>query len=103
MDDLDEDLIEEIPPRVIRFPPVEYNGTTVADITLQPLTIEMIMAAQKQGNEIAQATHLIQRSAGIPPQLVAKLSPKVLEVASRYFARFLPVDPPAAGALPPRA
>ncbi|MGX9965563.1 phage tail assembly protein [Roseomonas sp. F4] len=103
MDDLDEDVIEEIPPRVIRFPPVEYNGTTVTEITLQPLTIEMIMAAQKQGHEIAQAAHLIQRSAGIAPQLVTKLSPKVLEVASRYFGRFLPTDPPAAGAAPPPA
>ena len=101
MDDLDEDVIEEIPPRVIRFPAVEYNGATVTEITLQPLTIEMIMAAQKLGNEIAQASHLIQKSAGVAPQLVAKLSPRVLEVASRYFARFLPSDPPAAGAAPP--
>ncbi|MGG5811472.1 phage tail assembly protein [Falsiroseomonas sp. CW058] len=96
-----EDVIEEIPPRTVRFPAVEYNGTTWTEITLRPLTIEMILAAQRQKGQVEQAVAMMVASAGIPPQLAVKMSPKVLEHASEYFARFLPNGPMAAGDAPP--
>lgn len=100
-DDAD-DVIEEIAPRTIRFPAVEYNAEMVTSITLRPLTVADLIAAQKQKGHLAQALEMIQRSAGISPQLAHKLSPKVVEHATEYFARFLPSAPPKDGdPLPP--
>lgn len=96
-EDTGEDLIEEIGPRTIRFPPVEYNGRSHDEITLKPLTIEMLLAAERKHVEIEKATTMIARSAGVPEQLVLKLSPKVIEKAMAYFGPFLPSAPPEAG------
>lgn len=101
--DTGEDVIEEIAPRTIRFPAVEWNGSTYTEITLQPLTIQVLLEAEKRKAPLEKALLMVQISAGIPPQLAQRLSPKVLDHASEYFARFLPPDPKAGGGASPAA
>lgn len=101
--DDDEDVIEAIAPHTIRFPRIEYNGGSFESITLQPLTIGLILDARKKGDELQQTLHMIQVSAGIPPQVAHKLLPQVIAKAGEYFGRFLPSDPKPDGAAPPPA
>ncbi|MFH5923847.1 phage tail assembly protein [Roseomonas xinghualingensis] len=98
----DEDVIEDVPPKRIRFPKITFSGKDYDQVVLRPPSVGALMEAQKLG-DVAGVVHLIHRVSGMPNPICQLLRPEVITKAGEYFARFLPPDPKAAGGGSPPA
>ncbi|SHJ69175.1 Phage tail assembly chaperone protein, E, or 41 or 14 [Roseomonas rosea] len=97
---LDVDVIEEIPPKRINFPAIEFAGKKYDRLVLRSPTAQALDEAEAksvQSTSIAGAVHLIHRVSGLPLGVCLQLDPRVLHLAGAYFERFTPPAPKAGG------
>jgi hypothetical protein len=94
---VEEEILDVLPPKRIRFPAVEWNQQRYDSLTLREPTVEDLLEARKVADPFDQAVKLIQRVSNTPAQVMLKLPQRVLERASDYFAPFTPPSPDTAG------
>jgi hypothetical protein len=94
---VEEEILETIPPKRIRFPAVEWNAQSYDSLLLCEPTVEDLLEARKVADPFDQTVKLIQRVSRIPAQVLLKLPHRVLTRAADYFAPFTPPSPGSAG------
>lgn len=94
---IQEEILEALPPRRLRFPAVQWNNTTYDSLVLREPTVQDLMEARKKADAFDQAVILIQRVSATPAQVMLLLPQRVLEKAADYFAPFTPPSPGSAG------